>query len=100
LHHGKELANNAWSVWHVLISAARNWFRPDSSPKVVLASVASNGPQLQSIMNWVAERKIQPVIDRVFLLDDAAAALEYLEQGRATGKVVIAVGNLDLDASR
>jgi len=32
-----------------------------------------------------------PVIDRVFALEDAAAAHEYLESGEGVGKVVLDV---------
>jgi NADPH:quinone reductase-like Zn-dependent oxidoreductase len=33
--------------------------------------------------------KITPVIDRTFPLSDVPAAIRYLEEGRAQGKVVI-----------
>jgi alcohol dehydrogenase len=79
----------------VFASSVRNWIKPGSSPRVVIAAVASNGPQLQSVLNWVAEKTIQPVVDRVFPLEDAPAAFQYLEQGRATGKVVIKIGLTD-----
>ena len=35
------------------------------------------------------QKKIQPVIDRVFSFDDAPAAFDYLESGQHFGKVVI-----------
>ena len=38
--------------------------------------------------------KVTPALDRVFPLDDAPEAIRYLEQGRARGKVAIAVGTI------
>ena len=35
--------------------------------------------------------KVRPVIDRRFPLSDVAAAVRYVEEGRARGKVVIEV---------
>ena len=34
-----------------------------------------------------------PVIDRIYPLGQASAAIRYLEEGHARGKVVIAVGD-------
>jgi NADPH:quinone reductase-like Zn-dependent oxidoreductase len=61
--------------------------------------VASNGPQLQSALNWVAEKKIQPVVDRIFPVQDVVAAFQYLESGRVTGKVVIDMTSLPDESS-
>jgi NADPH:quinone reductase-like Zn-dependent oxidoreductase len=36
-------------------------------------------------------KKLTPVIDRTYPLEDTAAAVQYLEQGHARGKVVISV---------
>lgn len=38
---------------------------------------------------WVAEGRVRPIVDRVFPLDDAAAAHRHLESGSHTGKVVL-----------
>jgi NADPH:quinone reductase-like Zn-dependent oxidoreductase len=61
--------------------------------------VASNGPQLQSALNWVVEKKIQPVVDRIFPVQDVVAAFQYLESGRVTGKVVIDMTSLPDESS-
>jgi len=42
-----------------------------------------------SMNQFFEAKKIQPVIDRVFSFEDAAAAFEYLESGQHFGKVVI-----------
>jgi NADPH:quinone reductase-like Zn-dependent oxidoreductase len=40
----------------------------------------------------VASGKAKPVVDRVFPLEQAAEAHEYLESGRQLGKVILAIG--------
>jgi len=49
-----------------------------------------NGEQLTELAGLVAAGDVRPVIDRVFSLDDIAAAHTYSETGRARGKIVIA----------
>ena len=46
---------------------------------------------LIELARQVDSRKLKPVIDRVFTLDQAAEAYEYIQSGRARGKVVIQV---------
>ena len=51
----------------------------------------SNGDQLRDIATLVDSGAIKPVIDREFAFEQLAAALIYLEAGRARGKVVLKV---------
>lgn len=51
--------------------------------------VHPDGGQLAEIGELLQAGKIRPVIDRVFPFDQAKAALAYLEQGRAKGKIVV-----------
>lgn len=51
--------------------------------------VRPDGAQLAEIGKLLEAEHIKPVIDKVFPFDEAKAALEYLAQGRAKGKVVI-----------
>lgn len=53
--------------------------------------MTANGAQLEKITALVEKGVIRPVIDKVFALEDAAKAIEYLETGRAKGKVVVTV---------
>jgi NADPH:quinone reductase-like Zn-dependent oxidoreductase len=53
--------------------------------------VHPDGDQLAEIGKLLQSRRIQPVIDKVFPFGQAIDALEYLAQGRAKGKVVVAV---------
>ena len=50
-----------------------------------------DGDVLAEITALVEKRALVPVIDRVFELDEIAAAHAYSETGRARGKIVIAV---------
>lgn len=51
----------------------------------------ADGGQLSQITPLVEQGVIRPVVDRTFPLDETAAALAYVEQGRAKGKVVVEV---------
>lgn len=53
--------------------------------------VRADGRQLAEIGDLLAAGKIQPVIDKVFSFDQAKEGLQYLEQGRAKGKVVVQI---------
>lgn len=53
--------------------------------------VHPDGRQLAEIGSLLQAGKIRPVIDKVFLFDQAKEALAYLEKGRAKGKVVVQV---------
>jgi NADPH:quinone reductase-like Zn-dependent oxidoreductase len=50
-----------------------------------------NGDQLRQIAGLVESGAVRPVVDRVFPLDSVNAALAYVEQGHAKGKVVVKV---------
>lgn len=50
-----------------------------------------DGGQLAQIGELLKTEYIRPVIDKVFPLEQAKEALEYLAQGRARGKVVIKI---------
>jgi len=56
-------------------------------PASVLRS--SSGAELTEIAALLSCGAIKPVIDRVFLMDEVAAAHAYMETGRARGKVVL-----------
>ncbi|WP_282138420.1 NADP-dependent oxidoreductase [Rossellomorea aquimaris] len=50
-----------------------------------------SGEQLTKIKLLVEKGSIRPVIDRVYSLEEAQEAVQYVETGRAKGKVVIQV---------
>jgi NADPH:quinone reductase-like Zn-dependent oxidoreductase len=51
----------------------------------------ANGAQLRELASLYDAGHLRPVIDKTFPFDQTLEALAYLEQGRANGKVVIAL---------
>ena len=58
----------------------------------MIGTNVGNLAEFQAMVAFVAEHRIEPVIDRRFDLADSKAALAYLEDGHGFGKVVIGVG--------
>lgn len=50
-----------------------------------------SGKQLSKIKDLVEQGRIRPVVDRVYRLEEAQEAIQYVETGRAKGKVVLEV---------
>ena len=50
-----------------------------------------DGDQLAEIGELLKAERIRPVIDKVFPFEQAKEALEYLDQGRSRGKVVVKI---------
>ena len=56
--------------------------------RVALMGMANiNAADLQTLSDMLAAETIKPVIDRTYAFDDIPAAIRYLEQGHARGKV-------------
>ena len=55
----------------------------------ILGSTMSSHREFEEVMRLVFMGKIRPVVDRVFPLDQAREAHEYLERGDQFGKVVL-----------
>jgi NADPH:quinone reductase-like Zn-dependent oxidoreductase len=53
--------------------------------------VRADGEQLREITRLVESGAIEPVVDKVYPLEQVREALAYSESGRATGKVIIKV---------
>jgi NADPH:quinone reductase-like Zn-dependent oxidoreductase len=51
----------------------------------------ANGAQLSEITSLIDKGVIRPVVERVFPLESTKGALDYVEMGRAKGKVVVKV---------
>lgn len=54
----------------------------DKDPEVVTRSIAT-------LMDWLAEGALKPLVSRTYSLDEAAQALEDIAARRATGKLVV-----------
>lgn len=59
------------------------------SKKLHTLSAKPSTADLQMILQLVEQKKVIPVIDRFYPLDQTAVALNYLQQGHAQGKVII-----------
>lgn len=64
---------------------------PFVSQDVVFILGQLNSQDLKLLAELVQAGKVMPVIDRHYSLDDVPTAIEYLETGRARGKVIIDV---------
>ncbi|MDH7801421.1 MULTISPECIES: NADP-dependent oxidoreductase [unclassified Rhizobium] len=53
--------------------------------------MTANGVQLEKITSLIETGNIRPVVDRVFPFEKTNEALDYVQTGRAKGKVVVAV---------
>jgi NADPH:quinone reductase-like Zn-dependent oxidoreductase len=51
----------------------------------------ANGTQLQEITTLIEAGEIRPVLDRTFAFESTGEALNYVEQGRAKGKVIVRI---------
>jgi NADPH:quinone reductase-like Zn-dependent oxidoreductase len=63
--------------------------KPFVSQKFVMIIADMNKDDLAAMADLMAAGKVTPVIDRRYPLNETAAALAYLEQGHARGKVII-----------
>ncbi|MGM7682613.1 NAD(P)-dependent alcohol dehydrogenase [Cytobacillus sp. Hm23] len=57
----------------------------------MMRTVHTNKEDLLYLKELLESKKVVPVIDKCFPLNEAAEALKYLETGRARGKVIITV---------
>jgi len=87
--HYQQIMNENLSVPRVLARFVKGALR--FGPSYGVTIVKPNGDQLQKIADLISEGKVKVVVDKVFLLKEAASAHEYLEKGHARGKVVLKV---------
>ena len=57
----------------------------------LLGSYMGTKDELRTVLKLVAQGRLKPIVDKVFPLQECAAAHEYLEAGKQFGKVVLAV---------
>ncbi|HEY7197942.1 MAG TPA: zinc-binding dehydrogenase [Gaiellaceae bacterium] len=57
----------------------------------ILGSTMGTREDFAGVYELVTSGRVKPVVDRAFLLTDAAAAHEYLESGKQFGKVVLTI---------
>src|SRR5881227_2527860 len=64
---------------------------PFTSQKMGMMMADANGKDLTILADMMQSGKLKPVIDRTYKLNEVPAAIAYLEEGHARGKVVITV---------
>jgi NADPH:quinone reductase-like Zn-dependent oxidoreductase len=60
----------------------------------------ASGAQLRELTTLIDDGHLRPVVDRVFPFDATLEAVAYLDQGRAKGKVVVALDSRETSSSR
>ena len=70
---------------NVTVSATSLRARPDNEKAAICREVE------KVIWPWITDGTIKPIIDRIMPIEQAAAAQQLLENGEATGKVVLQV---------
>jgi NADPH:quinone reductase-like Zn-dependent oxidoreductase len=65
--------------------------RPFVRQKLTFFIAEMNRADLASLAELMADGKVTPVVDRIYPLEQAAAALRYLEEGHARGKVIVSI---------
>ncbi len=68
-------------------------YSPFVSQKFLSVLADENHKDLDALRQLMQLGKLTPVIDRRYPLAETAAAIQYLEEGHARGKIVIAVAN-------
>src|SRR5213593_3769756 len=64
---------------------------PFTSQKMGMMMADANGKDLTILADMMQSGKLKPVIDRTYKLNEVPAAIAYLEEGHARGKVIISV---------
>jgi len=57
----------------------------------ILGSTMGTREDFAAVLDLIQSGRVKPVVDRVFPLEEAAAAHEYLEHGKQLGKVVLSI---------
>jgi len=64
---------------------------PFVSQKMATFVAKPNARDLELLTERIEAGELKPVIDRTYSLDELREAMQYLETGRARGKVVVTV---------
>ncbi len=84
------LSNDPW-LGPVTQMVKGKMLGPFMSQQIVSFFAELTQSDLEALAALAREGKLTAAIDRRYSLDQAAAAIEYLEQGRARGKVIVTV---------
>jgi NADPH:quinone reductase-like Zn-dependent oxidoreductase len=62
-----------------------------SGQRLVPLTAKRNRADLEALRDLIEAGQLTPVVDRIFALDEAVQAVDYLAQGHAAGKIVLKV---------
>ncbi|MEM9692763.1 MAG: zinc-binding dehydrogenase, partial [Myxococcota bacterium] len=74
-------------------AVGRGLLRKVGLHRAALVVVQSRRRDLEQLARWVEEKRLRPVVDRVWALEASAEAHAYIETRRARGKVVLEIRN-------
>jgi NADPH:quinone reductase-like Zn-dependent oxidoreductase len=57
-----------------------------------LRGASDPGDRLRVVKELIDDGRFAPVVDRTFPLDEVPAAIRYLEEGTAVGRIAITIG--------
>lgn len=57
----------------------------------ILGTTMGTPDEFLSMLDFIEKRKVKPVIDRTYSLEEAAQAMEYMESGKHFGKIMLKV---------
>lgn len=78
------------TIWQACSQKTKSLLGLGPAYKIIM--VHPDGRILQNIADYLQDGRIRPVIDKVMSLEDAAAAHEYMDQGKnSRGKVILTV---------
>ncbi|MEI6737085.1 MAG: NADP-dependent oxidoreductase [Pseudomonadota bacterium] len=89
-HVMREWGQPWWIVWFAAFMNRKNTAAAKARGVTFAYHFMSpSGAQLTAIAKLLDDKIIVPTVDRVFTLDEAKAAMAYVEAGHASGKVII-----------
>ena len=96
-HNGKLIAaggkTDNWMVAPIASMVSAMFQSIFVSQRQVSILAKMNQSDLLALNELLSTRKVTPVIDRLCKLDEIPAAIRYLEQGHARGKVIMTIPN-------
>lgn len=82
-------SNSRWMIGDMFFSIGAVLLSLFLKKKWVMILARMNKQDLETVCDLMQAGKLRPVIDRCYKLSEAAAAIAYLEEGHARGKVII-----------
>lgn len=86
LARGGRLVNVGGTAGPVVETDLRHVFRKQIT---ILGSSMGSHQDFRDVMGLIWQRKLTPIVDKIFPLSEGRAAHEYLESGQQFGKVVL-----------